>query len=188
MTKLIRKRAKAALMLASIGVAMTAISVESRAETVIEKTIISQREIPGVHKIDFMSFDENQDGILEMKEVGDVLFTAFDRDGNSVIDNQEFDENPVMTVIPTEKTTYTFYDYNSDGKAEKAVMTQEDFLKKSSLMRFDTQYNGLSPKDFIGKSFKEVDMTHDNLLDLEEWQRVYADIVKPEAALQSNYN
>lgn len=188
MTKLIKKSAKAAILMASVGMVLTSTSIDARAETVTEKTIVSQKEIPGVHKIDFMSFDENKDGVLEMKEVGDVLFTAFDRDGNGVIDNQEFDENPVMTVIPTEKTTYTFYDYNSDGKAEKAVMTQEDFLKKSSLMRFDTQYNGLSPKDFIGKSFKEVDMTHDNLLDLEEWQRVYADIVKPEAALQSNYN
>lgn len=171
-----------------MALAVMAVSTGAQAETVTQVTVTQSKPIPGVRQINFMSFDANKDGKLSMREVGDVLFDAFDGDHNGVIDNIEFDKGSVMTVIPTEKTTFTFYDYDSDGYTDAKEVGRDEFLARSNLMRFDKQFNGLSPRDFVNKNMNQVDLNHDNLIDKKEWQREYALIVKPKVALQSIYN
>ena len=159
--------------------ALTLPTFSAIAGTVSETTIVSSTPMPNVERINFMTFDMNKDNRLSMREVGDVLFDAFDGDKNGKLDSLEFDRNTVITVIPKESVTYTFYDYDNDGHAEASKITQTDFLERSKLMRFDTQQDGLSARDFIGRSHKELDVSRDNYVTKEEWQREYALIVKP---------
>lgn len=156
--------------------------------TVTETTIVEQKDLPNVKKVDFMAFDSNHDGVLTMQEVGDVLFEAFDRDSNGAIDNIEYDQRPVMTIIPMEATTLKFYDFNGDGTVQNVEMTKEDFLRQSNLMAFDKDMDGLSARDFMGSEVKAMDLNHNNLIEKDEWQRGYAEKVKPKAAIQKRYN
>ena len=167
---------------------LTAHSALSHAETVKTTTIVENKELPNVKRVDFMSFDENKDGVLSMREVGDVLFTAFDKDGNGAIDNKEYDEPSVYTVIPMEAIKLTYTDYNGDGVDEKVTLTREEFLERSNLMHFDKDMDGLSPRDFMGSEVKAMDINHNNLIEKDEWQRAYAAKVQPKAALQKRYN
>ena len=99
------------------------------ADTITETRIVKNKDLPGVHKIDFMSFDANHDGRLSMREVGDVLFDAFDSDKNGAIDNIEYDRNSVYTVIPMEATTLTFVDFDEDGRSDSLTISKEEFFK-----------------------------------------------------------
>lgn len=179
---------KKTTMTCFMALAALAITTQAHAETVTKVTVTESKPIPGVRQINFMSFDANKDGKLSMREVGDVLFGAFDGDHNGVIDNIEYDRASVMTVIPTEETTFTFYDYDSDGVTDMKEVGRDEFLARSNLMRFDKQFNGLSPRDFVNKNMNQLDLNHDNLIDKKEWQREYALIVKPKVAVQSRYN
>lgn len=158
------------------------------ADTITETRIVKNKDLPGVHKIDFMSFDANHDGRLSMREVGDVLFDAFDSDKNGAIDNIEYDRNNVYTVIPMEATTLTFVDFDDDGYSDASTISKEDFLKRSNLMRFDKDMDGLSPRDFMGSEVKAMDLNHNNLIEKDEWQRQYALNVKPESSIGKLYN
>ncbi len=158
------------------------------ADTITETRIVKNKDLPGVHKIDFMSFDANHDGRLSMREVGDVLFDAFDSDKNGAIDNIEYDRNNVYTVIPMEATTLTFVDFDDDGYSDTSTISKEDFLKRSNLMRFDKDMDGLSPRDFMGSEVKAMDLNHNNLIEKDEWQRQYALNVKPESSIGKLYN
>ncbi|MES2729070.1 MAG: hypothetical protein V4621_03095 [Pseudomonadota bacterium] len=149
------------------------------AETVTETTIVTSKPMPHVERIDFMAFDMNRDTRLSMREVGDVLFDAFDGDKNGKLDSMEFEKNTVITVMPRSSTTYTYYDYNNDGLAEASKITQTEFMERSNLIRFDRQENGLSAHEFIGKYHKELDVNRDNYVTKEEWQREYSLFVKP---------
>lgn len=142
--------------------------------TVVTTTNVAPEPVPGVRTINFMSFDANKDNRLSAREVGDVLFKAFDTDGNGMIDNVEYGKASVMTVIPMKATTFTFYDIDSDGAAENTSITQSEFLERSNLMAFDKKKDGLSPKDFMGKEMNKVDIDNDNYLELDEWRREYA--------------
>lgn len=158
------------------------------ADTITKTTIVENKEIPGVHKIDFMSFDANQDGRLGMREVGDVLFDAFDTDKNGAVDNIEYDKNSVYTVIPIESTTLTFVDYDDDGHSDSYAISKDEFLERSKLMRFDKDEDGLSPRDFMGSEVKAMDLNHNNLIEKDEWQRQYALNVKPQSSISKLYN
>ena len=163
-------------------------STYSHAETVKTTTIIENKDIPNVKRIDFMSFDANHDGILSMREVGDVLFDSFDKDSNGAIDNKEYDTPSVYTVIPMEATKLTYTDYNSDGIDEKITMSKEEFLERSNLMRFDKDMDGLSPRDFMGSEIKAMDINHNNLIEKDEWGCAYAAKVQPKVNLSKRYN
>lgn len=167
---------------------LTAQSAYSHAETVKTTTIVENKTLPNVKRVDFMSFDINHDGVLSMREVGDVLFDAFDKDGNGAIDNKEYDEASVYTVIPMEATKLTFTDYDGDGVDEKVSMTREEFLDRSNLMRFDKDMDGLSPRDFMGSEVKAMDINHNNLIEKDEWEREYAAKVQPKVNLSKRYN
>lgn len=160
----------------------------SHAETVKTTTIVENKPLPNVKRVDFMSFDTNHDGVLSMREVGDVLFDAFDKDGNGAIDNIEYDQASVYTVIPMEITNLTFTDYDSDGVDEKVTLTKDEFLERSNLMRFDKDMDGLSPRDFMGSEVKAMDLNHNNLIEKDEWEREYALKVQPKANVAKRYN
>ncbi|MBL8641532.1 MAG: hypothetical protein JNL76_05375 [Alphaproteobacteria bacterium] len=164
------------------------IPFSANADTVTKTTIVESKDIPNVNKIDFMSFDVNHDGRLSIREVGDVLFGAFDTDKNGAIDNIEYDKNSVYTVIPMESTTLTFVDYDDDGHSDVYTVSKDEFLERSNLMRFDKDMDGLSPRDFMGSEVKEMDLNHNNLIEKDEWQRKYALIVKPKSSIGKRYN
>ena len=155
----------------------TATTVTTKTTTVVtEKPVI----MPDTDMINMTQFDLNKDGILSMHEVGARLFFVFDRDGNEIIDNMEFDRNSFMTIVPVEKETMTYVDVYRDGdKVEsKTTYTTEDFMKQSQLIRFAGDTDGLSPREFIDQSFLKTDINDDKAIRMEEWQEAYALLVK----------
>ena len=180
------RRNKFILAFASLWV--FTVSAPAPAGTVTEKTIVTQKELSNVQKINFDAFDLNKDNILSMAEVGEKLFYIFDTDGNEVIDNVEFERKQVMTIIPMEKRTFIFSDYDDDGHAESSSYTYESFIQQSQLMRFDKDRDGLSPADFIGMSFLELDDDKSKAIELQEWKEEYIAKVFPSSAEQERYN
>lgn len=176
------------LLLASVAVLALGMSTTVNAETVTTKTVVSQKEMSNVKEINFSAFDVNNDGILSMAEVGEKLFYLFDTDGNEVIDNIEYNNKNVMTIIPMEKQTFTFVDYNNDGIADDKTYTYETFIQQSRLMRFDKNMDGLSPEEFIGDSFLKLDDDKSKAIELEEWKEGYLVSVRPPVAEQERYS
>lgn len=159
-------------LLTAMAVSLLALG-SAHAETVHTKTYVQTQDIEDVDKVNFSQFDTNQDGSYSMVEVGERLFTSFDRDGNEVIDNQEWDNPAVLTVIPMEAETFTFIDTNNDGVTDQSMFTYETFYKASGLMKFDDTQNGLSAHEFIDEEFKIIDINDDKVIDIEEWKEVY---------------
>ncbi len=166
-------------LLASAVFFMSVVGVTANADTVVEKTVVTQKELPDVEKIDFSAFDLNGDDILSMSEVGEKLFYTFDTDGNEVIDNIEFNHKQVMTIIPMEKRVFKFVDYDDDGRTDQSSYTYEEFIEQSMLMRFDENMDGLSPADFIKMSFLALDDDKSSVIELEEWKEEYLSTVLP---------
>ncbi len=158
------------------------------AETVTTKTYIQQKDLPDMNKVNFSAFDVNQDGQFSMKEVGERLFESFDRDGNQLIDNLEWDHKSVMTIIPMEEETFQYSDGNSDGVPETATYEYDQFFEMSGLAKFDKNLNGLSAQEFIGTPFQKLDDDDDNLINMEEWKEAYLESVIPASAEQERYN
>ena len=156
--------------------------------TVTTQTYVETQDIEGINKIDFSAFDVNKDGLYAKTEVGEKLFYTFDRDGNEVIDNLEWDNRSVYTITPMEKETFTFVDYNSDGYTELSTYTYDQFYKESALIRFDKNKNGLSASEFIGVGFQELDDNDSNTIELDEWKEAYIEMTKPKNAEQERYN
>lgn len=175
------------LLLASVA-GMALITMPAHAETVTKKTVVQQKELPEMNKTNFSAFDLNDDQVLSMQEVGEKLFYIFDTDGNEVIDNIEFDHKQVMTVIPMEKDTYTFVDWDNDGEAEQSTYTRENFFEVSGLMRFDKNMDGLTAEEFIGKTMLELDIDKSKVIELDEWESAYEESVRPANAEQERYN
>jgi hypothetical protein len=166
--------------MASVALAAVSALGTANAETVQTTTVVTQTELPNMEKTDFMAFDLNNDGILSMKEVGEKLFFIFDKDGNQVIDNIEFDQKRVMTIIPMEKQVFTFVDENDDGTPNEATFTYETFIEQSGLIRFDQNMNGLSAAEFIQDSFLQLDDNNSKVVELDEWKRAYTDMARKE--------
>lgn len=178
-----------AVFLASASLCVLAGALPAAAaETVTTRTVITQQEIPNVQQTNFMDFDLNGDGILSMSEVGEKLFYVFDTDGNQVLDNIEFTNKKVMTIIPMERQTVTLVDYDGDGKVDEKTYTYDTFVQKSHLMRFDRKMDGLSPADFIGHSFLELDDDNSKAIELGEWKEAYTEMVHPLNAEPERYN
>ncbi len=161
------------ILMASAALIALAGIPAAHAETVTTKTLVQQEEMPGVNKINLTAFDVNEDGTLSMQEVGERLFRLFDRDGNGSIDNIEWGTKAIMTIIPMEKETLKFVDYNDDGNAEVIQHTEQNFLKDSHLSRFDENHDGLTPKEFIDTGYEVLDDDEDRLINLEEWKEAY---------------
>ncbi len=177
------------LLLASVAtIVLFAGGTAVNAETVTETTVVKTVDQPHLNKVDFTAFDINRDGVLSMPEVGEKLFYIFDLDGNEVIDNIEFTKESFNTIIPMEKDTFTFVDYDSDGRADQSAHTKETFLEQSRLIRFDKDKDGLSPKDFIELSFLKMDDNKSGAIELDEWKEEYITKVAPASAEQERYN
>lgn len=170
------------------AVSMMAITSSAQAETTHVVTHVQTQDLENVNQIQFSAFDVNHDGIYSKEEVGEKLFYVFDLDGNEVIDNLEWDNRSVYTIMPMEKETYKFVDYDNDGVAEEESYTYEQFYAESGLLRFDKNKNGLSPKEFIGVGFEKLDDDETKTIELDEWQEAYIESLSPENAQQDNYN
>lgn len=181
-----KKSVKIALICMSFSELMC--PVPANAKTVKEKITVTQKPLPNVDVVDFLSFDANHDGTLSMAEVGQKLFYIFDRDGNEVIDNIEFDEKKVMTIIPMEKQVFTYVDYDDDGKTDHKEYDHATFFQQSHLMRFDDEMNGLSPSDFIETGYLELDDNNSKYIEFDEWQEAYLQLTIPRHVEQERYN
>lgn len=168
--------------------AFLAYTPSSNADTVTTKTYVVQKDVPNVNTIDFSVFDVNQDGEYSMKEVGERLFKSFDSDGNGSVDNIEWTTKSVMTISPMEKRIFKFIDEDSDGITDVSVMEYDTFYKASGLIKFDTNHNGLSAKEFIGETFQKLDNDDDNMINLEEWKEAYLESTTFPNADQERYN
>lgn len=175
------------LLLASTALFMLVTGGAAQAETVRTQTVVHQADIPNMEKVDFTIFDINNDGILSMSEVGKKLFRIFDTDGNMVLDNIEFHNKKMMTIIPMEKSTLTLVDYDNDGVVDKSAYEYDTFIQQSRLSRFDEDKDGLSPVEFTGNSFLELDDDKSKAIELEEWEEAYTVMVHPKAAEQERY-
>ncbi|MFN7112827.1 MAG: hypothetical protein ACK4PK_00530 [Alphaproteobacteria bacterium] len=154
-------------------------------------TITKTRQIlpeTGTRMVNFLDFDLNGDGILSTEEVGEMLFKLFDTDGNGLIDNVEFEKRNVMTVVPMEKETTVKYDFNNDGNPDKIEREHETFMEKTQLSRFDTMGGGLSPRDFVGKSFMQMDIDRSRFIELGEWRGAYDEAINKKNRRQVFYN
>ncbi|NCT41480.1 MAG: hypothetical protein GW778_07465 [Alphaproteobacteria bacterium] len=163
-------------------------SVQAETTKVTTQTIVEAQDVEGINQIDFSAFDTNKDGIYSKPEVGEKLFYSFDRDGNEVIDNIEWDRKSVFTITPMEQETYKFVDYNDDGTTEVTTYTYNEFYKESALILFDKNKDGLSASEFINVGFQKLDLNDNNVIELNEWKKGYIEMTKPENAEQERYN
>lgn len=155
------------------ALALTTFMGVASAQTVAVETREETIEVEGVNQVQFSKFDVNGDGQYSMEEVGETLFYMFDTDGNEVIDNLEWDNKNVMTIIPIEREQFTYIDADSDGEAEMTSHTYESFYKESGLMAFDENKDGLSAEEFIAEGFEVLDTDQNKVISLEEWENVY---------------
>jgi hypothetical protein len=126
-----------------------------------------------VQEINFVDFDVNGDGIQSTNEIGELLFSLYDTDGNNVIDNVEYGRRSAVTVMPVQQDRVVSYDFDGDGKIDETKYTYETFMQDTQLSRYDKNMNGLSPYEFTGLDFLAVDINKDQAVDLKEWQGTY---------------
>ncbi len=146
---------------------------ESGAKKVTVRVDVKPKALPYSNTVNLASFDLNNDGVLTRDEIGEKLFRIFDRDGNLLIDNIEMETPSLVLLSPMVKTKTVTIDYFSEKKPTQKVVTYEDFIRRSGLSRFDKAQDGLSPRDFLQMSFKEVNVKNDIAIDIYEWKRAY---------------
>lgn len=161
--------------------------IEPAVTTTVNETVTTTTEEPAIKTLTLAEFDTNNDYKLNMNEVGEQLFFIFDKDGNEVIDNIEFEDNSVLTMRPVDVEKYTFVDFNSDGMVDSSSYTYEAMYQQSGLARFDNDKDGLSPADFLETSFLETDDNKDKTIDLQEFSEVYTTSRAPKNAEQERY-
>ncbi len=169
----------------------TAPSPESTVVKQRVETITTTRQMlppTGTRLVNLMDFDANGDGILSTREVGEMLFKLFDGDGNGLIDNVEYEKRNVMSVVPMEKETVVQYDFDNDGLPDKVERAHETFMEKTQLSRFDFVGDGLSPRDFMGKSFMRVDINRSRFIELNEWRGAYDESINQKNQKQVLFN
>jgi len=150
------------------------------ATSVVTETRVEHRPYSDADVVDFTVFDINNDHTLTMQEIGEKLFYTFDKDGNQLIDNIEFDKPMVMTFAPMERQTFQFIDYNNDGVTDVTQATSERFLQQTGLSRFSGAGDGgLSAADFIDKPMKRVDRDLSGQIDIREWKEAYFASLRP---------
>lgn len=156
----------------------------------VETTTTTRQILPptGTRLVNLMDYDANNDGVLSTREVGEMLFKLFDSDGNMLIDNQEFEKRNVMSLVPMEKETVVQYDFDNDGLADKVERAHETFMKKTQLSRFDMVGEGISPHDFMGKSFMLVDIDRSRFVEINEWRGAYDALINQQNQKQVYFN
>lgn len=157
------------------------------ATTITKSKTTTPIPVPNTIAVDFSQFDKNKDGIYSMREVGSHLFYMFDKDGNEVIDNREWGDRTVITVSPVDVSTRYQIDFDDDGIADLSDYDHGRFFKDSGLVRFDKNRNGLSAREFLGHSLKEVDTSRNGYVNLKEFTQSYLKTI-PAHNKPSTYN
>lgn len=176
------------LTAATATIALMMVVPVAQAETLKETTVVKTRDIDNAEQIKFSQFDVNNDGMYAQSEVGEALFYVFDKDGNEVIDNREWEKETMYTIIPMEKATYTFVDYDDDGYTDLTEYTYETFYQDSGLIRFDNDKDGLSAEEFIGEGYLNLDLDDSGVIELDEWEQAYIESLSPLNANNEIYN
>lgn len=173
----------AGLVLAGTAQAETMSETTTSTTTTTQKTTISER-----NAIDISKLDGNSSGTVSLEEIGERLFYIYDTDGNEIIDNNEFEEKNVVTVIPVEQETVTVTDFDADGHPDETRYSHSHFMERTRLSQFDENNDGLSARDFIGTYFRDLDANEDNAIDLREWKHAYSTEVKEPIDESESYN
>ena len=161
----------AALLATGISAAQAETVTTTETTTTVETDVVTE----GTTRFDITELDIDNDEIISVEEVGEKLFYIYDTDGNEVIDNTEYDNPSVVTVVPMEKETVHAVDFDNDGKAEQTTYTYDRFMKRTGLAMFDRDNDGLSAKDFLGgTAFMQADINGNHTIDLKEWKSTYS--------------
>jgi hypothetical protein len=134
------------------------------------------------------SYDMNNDGQVDMVEVSNRLFYQLDRDGNEVLDNVEWDQPHQIPAVPFETITITEVDLDGDGQKDTQSVDVDVFMKETGLNRFDNDGDGLSAREFTGKSVLEMDVDNSGVIELDEWQTAYLEMQTSLNANNEIYN
>jgi hypothetical protein len=161
---------------------------EPAAQEVTVSVEIEAKKQEGKQSIELDDLDLNKDGILAHNEVGERLFQIFDRDNNQLIDNIEMYRPSLIVFTHMEQKNIETISYHENNKAQKKTVTYQEFLKESKLSRFDKNKDGLSPLDFLEMTFNEVNIIDDAVINFYEWERAYAESVRPVHMENYNYN
>lgn len=161
---------------------------EGAEEVTVRVEVAPTKKVTNRQIVNFDQFDLNNDGVLERDEIGETLFRMFDKDGNEVIDNIEMKTPNIIVFSDMAKTKTETVKYRDPSRPTKQTVSHEDFMQASKLARFDKDKDGLSPLDFLEKSFYQVNVKDDGVIDLYEWKRAYASYVRPAHLEQYNYN
>lgn len=135
-----------------------------------------------------MTYDLNNDGMLSRAEIGNKLFYQFDRDGNESLDNIEWNKPIMISLAPVETITITKMDIDGDGVDDNEQIEVDVFMKATGLEAFDNDGNGISPREFTGKSVLQMDIDKSGLIEMKEWKKAYKDSRAPLAANNDIYN
>ena len=168
-------------------------------EYVVETPMIPQRSTvkgPPVHEhhtgashhIKFDEFDLSRDGILSVAEIGESLFKLYDIDGNNLIDNIEYEKRAVFNIVPTEKSTIIYYDFDGDGHADETAYTYETFSRDMQFSRFETARNGLSPHELTETHFNYADINNDRFVNQSEWRKVFIPSLHKHHSQKASFN
>lgn len=149
------------------------------ADETVETTTQQAPPPPGKRIINVEQFDLNKDGILSTAEVGEMLFQVFDTDTSGALEKPEYENKAMMTVVPMQKETTITYDFNNDGIPDHTRTAMQTFMQETQLARFDRNGDGLSPHEFIGLPFADVDTDRDGAIDLTEWRNAYSHLIAP---------
>src|SRR5690606_13155138 len=92
---------------------------------------------------------------------------------NEVIDNIEYERVGLYTLMPLRQKTTVTIDFDEDGVADVEQYDVDSFLKRTRLSRFDRNNDGLSPREFLQRSFLSVDTNDSKAIELSEWKKAY---------------
>lgn len=141
--------------------------------TTTTTTVVKEQAMTDATRFHITQFDLNNDNVYAKSEIGKKLFYIYDTDGNEVIDNLEFDDKRVLTVVPVEQETYTLVDSDNDGVAEQSRYSFSRVMEETGLAMYDEDEDGLSAEEFIGTYFRAVDKNDNKLIDVDEWKSMY---------------
>jgi len=177
-----------ALSVSSLAMAETMKTMEEPDSTNIKAKSVTTTVVTTPAESSIMAYDLNNDGMLSAIEIGNKLFYQFDRDGNESLDNIEWNRPMMVNLAPMKTVTVTKMDIDGDGVEDDEVIEIDTFMEATGLDRFDNDGNGLSPREFTGKSVLQMDTDKSGLIEMKEWKKVYTQTRSPKAANNAIYN